>query len=52
MSPATAPHTFWSPTGSWEIVLLAVGGLLTLAVLAFFIIVMVRAGREGRTNDE
>ena len=46
-SAATAPQSIWSEITAGETVLLVAGAVLTLAIISFFIWVIVRASRDS-----
>ena len=50
-SSATAPQSIWSETSAGEIVLLVAGAFLTLAIISFFIWVIVRASRDSTPSS-
>jgi hypothetical protein len=44
--PATAPDSIWGEIHAGEVALLVAGAVLTLIMLAFLIVVAIRAGRR------
>ncbi len=46
-SATTAPESIWSEITAGEVVLLVAGAVLTLAIISFFIWVVIRASRDS-----
>ena len=49
-SAVTAPQSIWSEITTGEIVLLVAGAVLTLAIISFFIWVIIRTSRDSATS--